>query len=77
TEDCEFDHNTLIGNGVQIAVQRSRNNRIHDNLLIGGDVGVLYNDDCRPEDLVNRIEDNTAAGLGDRDTWRGKYGRLL
>jgi len=77
TEDCEFDHNRLVNNPVQIAVQRSRNNRIHDNLLIGGETGVLYNDDCRPEELVNRIEDNTAVCLGDRDTWRGEYGRML
>ena len=77
TEDCEFDHNRLVNNTVQIAVQRSRNNRIRGNVLFGGESGVLYNDDCRPEDMVNRIGDNLAAGLGDRESWREEYGRLI
>ena len=77
TEDCEFDHNTLIGNGVQIAVQRSRNNRIHDNVLMGGGTAVLYNGDCAPEDLFNRFYDNICVGAEDGDGWREEYGRYV
>ena len=77
TEDCEFDRNTLTGNSVQIAVQRSRNNRIHDNLLLGGGTAVLFNDDCLPEDMVNDISGNICAGAEDADGWREGYGRLI
>ncbi len=74
TENCGFDHNTLVNNAVQIAVQRSRNNRIHANLILGGDTGVLYNDSCRPEDLINDLSGNAAAGLKDVGSWKAEYG---
>ena len=64
TEECEFDHNALLGNSVQIAVQRSRSNRIHDNILLGGGTDILYNDDCAPEDLVNEFRDNLSDAEG-------------
>ena len=77
TEECEFDHNTLIGSAVQIAVQRSRNNRIHDNVLLGGGIAVLYNEDCAPEDLVNRFSDNTCICARDPGGWREEFGQIL
>ena len=74
TEDCEFDHNTLVDNAVQIGVQRSRNNRIHANLILGGETGVEFNDYCREEDMVNDISGNVAAGIEDEDSWTEEYG---
>ena len=76
TESCSFDHNTLADNGVGIAVQRSRDNRIFSNLLLGGETAVLYNESCRKEDLVNAIEGNAAAGLMNGRGWRAEYGTL-
>lgn len=76
TEECVFERNTLTDNAVQIAVQRSLNNRVRGNLLVGGGIGVLFNDSCRPEDLVNDIADNTAVGLGDLGSWKKEYGRI-
>ena len=74
TEDCEFDHNTLVDNAVQIGVQRSRNNRIHANLIIGGETGVEFNDYCREEDMVNDISGNAAAEIEDEESWDEEYG---
>ena len=76
TENCEFRNNTLIGNAAQIAVQRSRNNRVYSNLIAGGDSGVEFNYDCAEEDMVNDISGNVAAGIGDEDSWREEYGGL-
>ena len=53
TEDCEFCSNTFVDNGTQIGVQRSKGNRIHDNLLVGGDSTIEFNWDCRQGDLIN------------------------
>ena len=74
TEDCEFDHNTLVDNAAQIGVQRSRNNRIHANLIIGGETGVEFNDYCREEDMVNDISGNAAAEIEDEESWDEEYG---
>ena len=74
TEDCEFDHNTLVDNAAQIGVQRSRNNRIHANLIIGGETGVEFNDYCREEDMVNDISGNAAAEIEDEENWDEEYG---
>ncbi len=74
TEDCEFDHNTLVDNEVQIGVQRSRNNRIYANLIIGGETGVEFNEDCRKEDMTNDISANVSAKIGDKESWSEEYG---
>ena len=47
TEDCVFDHNTLVDNDTQIGIQRSRNNRVYANLILGGGTGVEYSEECR------------------------------
>lgn len=76
TEGCEFDHNTLVDNATQIGVQRSRNNRIHANLVVGGEVGVEFGEECRQEDMVNDIGENVAAGIEDEDSWAEEYGAM-
>ena len=76
TEGCVFHNNTLIDNETQIGVQRSRDNDVYANLLVGGGSAVEFNEDCRKEDLVNRIRDNAACGFGDEDSWSDDYGRI-
>ncbi|MBQ9060659.1 MAG: right-handed parallel beta-helix repeat-containing protein [Firmicutes bacterium] len=76
TEGCEFDHNTLVDNPCQIAVQRSRNNKIHSNLLIGGETAVEFSEDCRKKDMVNDISGNAAAGIEDEESWEPEYGKM-
>ena len=76
TEDCAFDHNTLVDNELQIAVQRSRNNQVTDNLIIGGKTAVKFSEECKPEDMVNEISRNILAGI--RENGRNhSYGRIL
>ena len=76
TEECEFDHNTLVDNLCQIAVQRSRNNRIYANLIIGGETAVEFSEECREEDMINEITGNVAAGIEDEDSWSPEYGKI-
>ena len=58
TEDCDFRNNTLIDNSIQIAVQRSKGNRICNNLLVGGETDVEFNSDCAEEDKDNYFDGN-------------------
>ncbi len=58
TENCEFHNNTLVDNGTQIGVQRSKGNKIYDNLFVGGDSSVEFNTDCREEDMINEFGRN-------------------
>ena len=76
TEECEFDHNTLVDNGCQIGVQRSRNNRIYANLIIGGETGVEFSEECAEEDMINDISGNAVADLEDEESWDLKYGKI-
>ena len=76
TEECEFDHNTLVDNSTQIGVQRSRNNRITANLIIGGETAVEFSEDCRKEDLVNDISGNVLADIEDEESWDDAYGKV-
>ena len=76
TEFCSFDHNTLADNDVGIAVQRSRNNRIFSNLVLGGGTAVLSGESFPEEDRDNRIEGNAAAGLPNESGWREEFGPL-
>ena len=45
TEECEFAYNTLVDNSTQIGVQRSMNNRVYANLILGGETAIEFNDD--------------------------------
>ena len=53
TENCEFYNNTFVDNGTQIGVQRSKGNKIYDNLFVGGDSAIEFNGDCRQKDMIN------------------------
>ena len=76
TQGCEFDHNTLVDNASQIGVQRSRNNRIYANLVVGGETGVEFSEDCITEDMVNDISGNVCAEIGDEESWNVDYGKI-
>ena len=75
TEDCEFDHNTLVDNAAQIGVQRSRNNLINSNLIIGGETAIEYNENCSEEDMVNDISGNVFCDIEDEESWTAEYGK--
>ena len=76
TEDCVFDHNTLVNNSTQIGVQRSKNNRIYANLILGGETGVEFNDDLERAEMENDISGNAAADIEDEDSWTDEYGSM-
>lgn len=76
TEDCVFDHNTLVDNAVQIGVQRSRNNHINANLIIGGETAVEFNDECSEEDMINDISGNIFCEIEDEESWMTEYGKM-
>ncbi len=76
TEDCVFNHNTLVDNATQIGVQRSRNNRISENLIIGGETAVEFSEDCRKEDMVNDISGNVLADIDDEENTEA-YGQVF
>ena len=58
TVDCHFYRNTLTDNPVQIVVQRSRNNEIDHNTIIGGKTYIEYNDKLPKEEMKNNFHDN-------------------
>ena len=76
TEDCIFGYNTLVDNPVQVVVQRSRNNRICANLVLGGEDGVFFDPTCWEKGLVNEISGNAAAGIINENTWTEEYGTI-
>ena len=76
TEECAFDHNTLVDNDVQIGVQRSRHNHVNANLIIGGETAVEFSEECDPDDMINDISGNAAAGIMDEESWSDEYGKL-
>ena len=76
TEDCVFNHNTLVDNATQIGVQRSRNNRISENLIIGGETAVEFSEDCRKEEMVNDISGNVLADIDDEENPEA-YGKVF
>lgn len=76
TEDCIFERNTLLDNGVQIGVQRSRDNSITGNLIVGGKTAIEYNDDLDEGDMVNDISRNVFCEIEDEDSWSDEYGTM-
>lgn len=76
TEGCVFEHNTLVDNSVQIGVQRSKNNRINSNLIIGGEIAVEFNDDLRSEDMINDISGNAFCDIDDEERLTDAFGTL-
>ena len=75
TEECEFHHNTLVDNDTQIGVQRSKNNHIYANLIIGGETGVEFSEECKKEDMINDISGNVCAEIKDKKSWKAEYGK--
>ena len=59
TVDCRFHHNTLRNNPVQIVVQRSKNNEIDHNTIIGGTTVIEYNAELPQEEMKNDFHDNS------------------
>ena len=55
TENCEFYNNTFVDNGTQIGVQRSKDNKIYDNLFVGGESTIEFSGDCRQKDMINNF----------------------
>ena len=55
TEDCSFHNNTFVDTDTTIGVQRSKNNKIYDNISVGDNTGLEFNPDCREEDLLNEF----------------------
>lgn len=53
TIGCHFYRNTLMNNPVQIAVQRSKNNRIYENTIIGGETMVEYSEEIPKSEMKN------------------------
>ena len=76
TEECAFEHNTLVDNAAQIGVQRSKDNRISANLIIGGETAVEFSEDCRQKDMVNDISGNAFCGIEDEESWTAEYGKM-
>ena len=58
TENCSFHNNTFDDTDTTIGVQRSKDNKIYDNICVGDNTGLEFNPDCREEDLVNEFGEN-------------------
>ncbi|MCL1983407.1 MAG: dockerin type I domain-containing protein [Clostridiales bacterium] len=41
TEQCEFTNNIFYGNGTNLGIQKSRNNKIEGNIFVGGSIGSI------------------------------------
>ena len=65
TEDCLFHNNTFVDNDTTIGVQRSRNNRIYDNIFAGEGEEIEYNEDVAKEDMDNEFEGNVSTEDGE------------
>ena len=76
TEDCTFERNTLVDNGAQFGVQRSRNNSVTANLIVGGETAIEFNDELDDEDMVNDISGNACCEIEDEDSWSDEYGTM-
>ena len=76
TESCVFEHNTLVDNAAQIGVQRSKDNRVSANLIVGGETAVEFCEDCRAEDMVNDISGNAFCEIEDEESWTNEYGAM-
>lgn len=76
TEDCVFDYNTLIDNVYQIVVQRSQNNRVCSNLILGGEEGIHFEYLVWGDSLVNEISGNAASGIMNEESWSEVFGTV-
>jgi hypothetical protein len=58
TVNSNFHDNVLDGNAVQIFIQRSRGNRIFDNVMKNSDETIVYSDAFPPSEMDNEISGN-------------------
>ncbi len=69
TVDSTFHNNTFVDNAATIGVQRSRGNKIYDNIFVGEGEEIEYNTDVAPGDMENEFTGNlsgkTSEGLLD------------
>lgn len=74
TRGCVFEHNTLVDNGTQIAVQKSKDNRINANLILGGQTAVEFTEAYSGKNNGNDISGNIFAGISDKGSWKKAFG---
>ena len=74
TENCYFSYNTLIDNNMQICIQRSRDNHINSNIIVGGTVAFDFCCNCPKDEMVNDISNNVYAGYITAKGWLDEYG---
>ena len=74
--NCDIGMEVATEHSPQIGVQRSMNNRVYANLILGGETAIEFNDDLSEEDMVNDISGNAAADFEDEDSWTDEYGEL-
>ncbi len=65
TEECSFHNNTFVDNAVTIGVQRSRDNKIYDNIFVGSGSEIEYNPDVAKSDTINVFEGNISSEDGE------------
>lgn len=65
TENCIFRNNTFVDNDITIGVQRSRNNKIYDNIFAGEGEEIEYNEAVAKEDMDNEFEGNVSTEDGE------------
>ena len=53
TEECTFKNNILFGNDTSIAVQKSRNNILENNVIVGGWEAMDFNGDMAANNTFN------------------------
>lgn len=58
TINSYFHDNVLDGNAIQIFIQRSRGNRISDNVMKNSDETIVYSDAFPPSEMDNEVEGN-------------------
>ena len=75
TEECRFHDNTLVDNELQFAVQKSRYNKVYDNLIVGGKAAFSFEPGGPESTVTNDIRANAAADLGDDGSWKASYGK--
>ena len=46
------------------------------NLIIGGETGVEFSEDCIAEDMINNISGNVCAEIDDDESWDLEYGKI-
>ena len=76
TEECDFYNNTLIDNEAQIVVQRSKGNKLYNNLIVGGKYLVeLCTSEFPSSELNNKFSNNIGAAATNKGSFDSSYGK--